>query len=39
MSFISRFSRYSFTVLAAVVISAPAAAQLDEIVVTAQKRE
>jgi iron complex outermembrane receptor protein len=39
MSFISRFSRYSFAALAALVISAPAAAQLEEIIVTAQKRE
>ena len=39
MNFISRFSRYSFAALAALVISAPAAAQLEEIIVTAQKRE
>jgi iron complex outermembrane receptor protein len=39
MSFIGRFSRYTFISIAALVISAPATAQLDEIVVTAQKRE
>ena len=39
MSFISRFSRYFFISVAALLIAAPAAAQLEEIIVTAQKRE
>lgn len=39
MNLIKRLSHLSFLSLFALVISAPAAAQLDEIVVTAQKRE
>jgi iron complex outermembrane receptor protein len=39
MSSISKFSRYFFVSIAALAISTPALAQLDEIVVTAQKRE
>ena len=39
MSLIRKFSRYFFISIAALVISAPVAAQLEEIIVTAQKRE
>ena len=39
MSYLSKFSRYVFVSISALVISVPAAAQLEEIVVTAQKRE